>query len=114
MIVGLPTSGVYTDRTDRVWVLIDHATWMLTGHARRPVVLDDAQMRLLIERDQHRGECRGLQSCNSHPVPNVISAHPWGQLGFEAYPARSGFDIGEVFNTLPEAMDAARALAVGE
>lgn len=66
------------------------------------------QMRLRIERDQHRDECRGLDSCTSHPVPHVLAGRAHARV-FKVvgrhFESRYGV-------TLSEAMDAARALAV--
>ena len=67
-------------------------------------------MRLLIERDMHRDVCPGLQTCKEHPVPYVwigVSGSPYHEPAW-------GFNDGDYHDTLPEAMDAARALAVGE
>ena len=105
-------TGKYTDRRGREW---NHTTYLNVESWRakpygRPEV-SPAQMRLLIERDQHRDECRGLRVCYSHPVPHVVT--------YADTPKASLYRAGEPwwegsFDSLGEAMDAARALAVGE
>ena len=68
-------------------------------------LLSQDQMRLLIERDQHRDECPGLYNCMNHPVPIV-----WYGGISEGWCV----DLGNWHSSLSDAMDAARALAVGE
>lgn len=63
-------------------------------------------------RDQHRDECPGLHNCHDHPVPVVYPLHRCPQGGFASM-GRDNY-IGKWFSTLPEAMSAARALAVRE
>ena len=112
-------SGRYTDRRGKRWVRCSYAAERLgwfcpTGDC---TFLTPAEMRLLIERDQH--ECPGLRQCLDHPAPNVLALEDdmggpkWGN-GFGVY--RPGTDdVREAWvDTLPSAMDAARALAVGE
>src|SRR5690625_4989625 len=77
-------SGRYTDRRGKRWVRCSYAAerlgWFCPTSDR--TFLTPAEMRLLIERDQH--ECIGLRRCRSHPVPNVlalqddISGATWG------------------------------------
>lgn len=64
-------------------------------------------------RKMHRGECPGLSSCNGHPVPSVIAPFEWGSRDFEVYAAWENV-TGTFEQSLPDAMDAARALVVGE
>lgn len=101
-------SGRYTDRRGRKWKNVTHLnveSWAAEPYGRPDIL--PAQMRLMIERDQHRGECRGLDSCTSHPVPHVLAGRAfWGR--FYVY---EGGPRG-IRSTLAEAMDAARALAV--
>lgn len=101
--------GRYTDRRRREW---QHA-WFGWWTPRGGVELPTAQMRLLIERDQHRDECRGVRVCQDHPVPRVFQfAGPfghWSALGSGRSAANDS-----AHPTFPAAMDAARALAVGE
>jgi len=111
-------TGKYTDRRGREWnhsTYLNVESWRAKPYGRLEV--SPAQMRLLIERDQH--ECIGLRRCRSHPVPNVlalqddISGARWGH-GFGVYRPGVSDDREAWVDTLPEAMDAARALAVGE
>ena len=109
-------TGQYTDRRGRVWRLSPYQEWVCARPPRFWVCMP-RKMRLLIERDQH--ECIGLRLCRSHPVPNVlalqddISGARWGH-GFGVYRPGTGDDREAWVDTLTEAMDAARALAVGE
>ncbi|SMX91257.1 MULTISPECIES: hypothetical protein [unclassified Brevibacterium] len=114
-------SGRYTGRRGREWWTPwdkppgEPRYWVsgLPGGDDR--IIDHAEMRLLIERDMHRGECRGMVSCPDHPVPRVLANEGWG-LGdgveFFAIPPHGYCRAGDFHRTLPEAMDAARALAV--
>lgn len=109
-------SGRYTDRRGREWHLCDlfpacapcdrwHTSHPSTGIAEN-------EMRLLIERDQHRDECVGLPMCTSHPVPIVIVAlDPPGNWHRFKIRYKGAATLRE---SLTEAMSAARALAVGE
>lgn len=108
-------AGWYTDKRGRSWrhlplsgrwadQVIDHQGIHWAGQK-----IEADQMRLLIERDQHRDVCRGLDSCTSHPVPHVLAGRAH---------ARVFTVVGRHFEsrygaTLTEAIDAARALAVG-
>lgn len=102
-------SGQYTDRRGRKWKNVTHLnveSWAAEPYGRPDIL--PAQMRLMIERDQHRGECRGLDSCTSHPVPHVLAGRAHARV-FKV--------VGRHFETRygathAEAMDAARALAV--
>lgn len=100
-------TGRYIDRRGSYWQKGTTGSWwnFPTGRRRNP-----SQMRLMIERDQHRDECRGIFDCDVHPVPTVVTELGW----FYAVAAGEGTITGERHGTLPEAMDAARALAVGE
>ena len=99
-------SGWYVDRRGWHWFRIDHRLGQWHHYEQwGEWHLSDTQMRLLIERDQHRDVCPGLYACHTHPVPIVWSGPASG---------RWFVDYGNWHNTLPEAMDAARALAVGE
>ncbi|MCD1287315.1 MULTISPECIES: hypothetical protein [unclassified Brevibacterium] len=104
------TTGRYTDRRGREWAKHNyyHGTveWMHplgdgTCHINTPT-----QMRLLIERDMHRDVCEGLYRCSNHPTPKVLA---YAGL-FTVTKARRLVEA--PYDTLPEAMDAARALAV--
>lgn len=116
-------TGQYTDRRGRGWDYVETiASWCSPEIDGEGVswgcrYFDAAQMRLLIERDQHRDECRGMVSCPDHPVSRVLASEGWefrdgGQ--FFAIPPHGYCRVGEFHRTLSEAMDAARALAVGE
>ena len=111
-------TGRYTDRRGRVWRRSPYQEWVHSPNERF-WVYTPREMRLLIERDLHRDECPGLRLCRSHPVPNVlalqddISVPKWGH-GFGVYRPGPGDDREAWLDTLPAAMDAARALAVRE
>ena len=111
-------TGQYTDRRFRLWehsqnMRTGEECWMIWEPYFRRTELTPAQIRLLIERDQHRDECPGLNACNGHPVPSVITPIAWGSRDFEVYAAWAN-TTSTFKQSLPEAMDAARALAVGE
>ena len=116
-------TGQYTDRRGRGWFVVGQDSnlgpaWVYNEEPFGvQALIGTHQMRLLIERDQH--ECIGLRLCRSHPVPNVlalqddISGAKWGH-GFGVYRPGTGDDREAWLDTLPEVMDAARALSVGE
>ena len=115
-------TGQYRDRRGRAWhyvdTIVDYDRWQRwEHHSAEDLILEVNEMRLLIERDQH--ECIGLRLCRSHPVPNVlalqddISGAKWGH-GFGVYRPGAGDGREAWADNLPDAMDAARALAVGE
>ena len=112
-------TGRYTDRRGRAWdyfdTRVDYDRWQRwESRGDEDLILEPDEMRLLIERDQH--VCQGLWRCFDHPVPHVLSAE-WDRDrfgGFMVYPAGDSLAIDEEYDTLPEAMSAARALAVGE
>lgn len=72
-------SGRYVDRRGREWLYDpDFDIWVVSVQTHEYVtniegIIDPAQMRLMIERDQHRDVCPGLRDCDDHPVPNVVS-----------------------------------------
>lgn len=75
---AIMTLGEYVDRRWRIWRRNRVGVWshMKDFHPTYGPVYDrigDAQMRLLIRRDQHRDVCPGLRDCEDHPVPNVVS-----------------------------------------
>lgn len=111
-------TGRYTDRRGRVWKIVRSpliGTWWGTPRTDDvKLVLHENKMRLLIERDQHRDECEGLKRCEAHPVPFVNAYQMFKPVRFVAYRPNDFDDEIGTFHTLPEAMDAARALAVGE
>jgi hypothetical protein len=112
-------TGQYRDRRGREWdyfdTRVDYDRWKRwESRGEEDLILDTDEMRLLIERDQHRDECEGLRTCVDHPVPHVVSY--LRQAGvIQAYPAdrNHGGQRSSVYRQFPEAMDAARALAVG-
>lgn len=104
-------TGRYEDRRGREWFCgIAWSNGDSTWYSSNQQFIRLNEMRLLIERDQHRDECEGLRACGNHPVPHVTT-----------YPCPTAYVVwdsgGETddgipdFRTLPEAMDAARALA---
>ena len=116
-------TGQYTDRRGRYWHYdTKHRFWITNP----PVAgktwkvwqfggpFDHAEMRLLIERDQHRDECPGLINCENHPVPCVtLAGGPYGC--FHVNPADDSEETYVAHECSHEwAMDTARALAAGE
>lgn len=112
-------TGQYTDRRGRVWEVVgqDSDLGPAWAYWEEPfgvqAVIATRHLRAIIERDQHRDECAGLGFCLAHPVPHVISLGPHR---FEVFGPRSNSTMraDRLASTLSEAMDAARALAVGE
>lgn len=98
-------SGRYTDRRGKFWLIAGGEWFQINAHPHQ--ILQPAQMRLLIERDLHEDECPGLYACLNHPVPKVLA---YAGPEFTASKARSLVELRH--DTLPAAMDAARALAV--
>ena len=120
---GILAAGQYMDRRGQVWLRCPIECFLGGGWFCRSAIgsarkragwhLPESEMRLLIERDQHRDECPGLNACNGHPVPSVITPIAWGNRDYEVYAAWA--NTASTFKqSLPAAMDAARALAVGE
>ncbi len=113
-------SGRYTDRRGRAWSYLPltqkwfYPVFDHQGISWPAEKTPTTQMRLLIERDQHRDGCEGLKRCEAHPVPFVNAYQMLKPVRFVAYRPNDFDDEIGTFHTLPEAMDAARALAVGE
>ena len=112
-------TGRYTDRRGRAWdyfdTRVDYDRWQRwESRGDEDLILEPDEMRLLIERDQHRDECPGLISCENHPVPCVtLAGGPYGC--FHVNPADDSEETYVAHKcTFERAMDAARALAVGE
>ena len=108
-------TGQYTDRRGRVWSSAKPSIGDRFWRVKRDgglEILSPLQMRLLVERDLHRDECRGLAVCEDHPVPSVNC-----YFGvFEVWPSGRLWSRTQRrdYHTLSAAMGAARALAVGE
>lgn len=110
----------YTDRRGRDWRYdTKHRFWLATpGFVAGWKVsdfggpIDGDQMRLLIERDQHRDECVGIDSCEDHPVYFVQVYNGFPKTRFVVYGPHMFDDEQAYFHTLVDAMEAARALAV--
>lgn len=105
-------SGTYRDRRGREWILRDFGggvkEWSYNNnYPFFPGVMHE-EMPLFIERDMHRDKWRGIFDCDVHPVPTVFTELGW----FYATAAGEGTITGERCRDLPEAMNAARALAV--
>ena len=109
--------GWYMDRRGKGWERKPSDWWWYQFPSGRR--LTPPQMRLLIERDQHRDECEGIAFCESHPVYRVVIYDPGEFVIFVPF---DSIPLSER-ETLPEAIDsacwlaesdAARALAVGE
>lgn len=109
--------GEYTDRRGRRWTRTHRNNWLSPRRPRVSAIADESQMRLLIERDQHRDVCPGLSACQGHPVPFVEKHVQYGGGSFAVIDTtRPGGAIGSIVDEFPthtEAMDTARALAVG-
>ena len=120
-------TGQYADKRGREWRHIHgdgrwfhepDGMWFKDG--KKVIKMVHApQMRLLIERDQHRAVCEGIAFCESHPVYRVVIYDPGEFVIFVSF---DSIPLSER-ETLPEAIDsacwlaesdAARALAVGE
>ncbi|WP_240373099.1 hypothetical protein [Brevibacterium zhoupengii] len=112
-------TGRYVDRRGREWVrrlfLRPNIRWAniirdSDGIGWPGEKISEDRMRLLIERDQHRDVCPGLGWCLTHPVVSVDRnrlSKSWQVWGPGDWHRTSR-------GTFPEAMDAARASAVGE
>ena len=99
----------YLDRRGRRWQkLIEPTGWVNMSEHR---FLTRNQMRLLIERDQHRDVCPGLHDCGDHPVHHAVF-YRW-ERAFRVYEPDPNSVETIRCETLPEAMDAALAWAVG-
>lgn len=99
-------SGRYTDRRGREWLTDDHwhDYWSVEGG---PHAVSRTDMRLLIERDQHRIECVGLHDCYVHPTPRILFHDGlWSVVapGLQAWQDSRHIEFAD-------AWDAARALA---
>lgn len=118
-------TGRYTDKRGRAWNYDpDFDVWVEYSSREDGIldlgwIVDTKDVRLLIERDQHRDECPGLEMCWSHPVPSVLIdvdglfwVSPANSDAMDAL--LSGYNGDPEYDTLHAAMDAARALAVGE
>lgn len=110
-------SGRYESRA---WGLIErcqeacsgNGLWVCAGHFEPWEHLTTEQVAKAIERDQHRDECPGFGKCASHPVPFVMVFE--GSFGVQSAGPLDVDDLKRpMLEDLPEAMDAARALAVG-
>ena len=114
-------TGQYTDRRGREWLTTGPGSKLGVAWAyyEEPFgvqcVISTHHLRLLIERDLHRDECAGLRDCFAHPVPHVVSYQRNAGV-IQAYPAARDHVArrSSVHTTFSQAMDAARALAVGE
>lgn len=112
-------TGRYTDRRGRSWRPNLGDNWV-HFRGRKPRgelfydVLTDPEMRLLIERDQHRDECPRVGVCRNHPVPRVTFCDVGGFDVWAAGELTKAEFARPCIATRAEAMDAARALAVGE
>lgn len=109
-------TGQYTDRRGRVWSSakpsIGDRFWRRVKRDGGLEILSSLHMRLLIKRDQHRDECPGLHDCGDHPVHHAVF-YRW-ERAFRVYEPDPNSVETIRRGTLPEAMDAARAWAVGE
>ena len=109
-------TGQYTDRRGREWKrgpsFVCNRDWFYLTGISRGGYANDAEMRLLIERDQHRDECVGIAECDAHPVMTVIWHRTFGH--WLVFNESSFFPTGAPHDSLGEALSAARALAVGE
>ena len=110
-------TGQYRDRRGREWKrgpsFVCNRDWFYLNGIYKGGYANDTEMRLLIERDQHRDECEGLGYCLGHPVPHVIVAR-YRPAMFSIHEAGGRSEVVDFRHDLPAAVDAARALAVGE
>lgn len=117
-------TGRYVDRRGREWVrklfLRPNIHWAniirdSDGTGWLGEKTSEDRMRLLIERDLHRDVCPGLIDCGDHPVPIVEIDGPIIS-GTGCYYVRGVKSWARVEHKhdLERAIDAARALAVGE
>ena len=111
-------TGRYTDRRGRAWdyfdTRVDYDRWQRwESRGDEDLILEPDEMRLLIERDMHRDECEGLGYCLGHPVPHVIVAR-YRPAMLSIHEAGGRSEVVDFRHDLPAAVDAARALAVGE
>lgn len=109
-------SGRYTDRRGREWKrgpsFVCNRDWFYRIGIYKAGYANDAEMRLLIERDKHECDSLGLTCCPEHPVVSVIR-HP--DTGAWLVFDRFGIErVGPEYREWSAAMSAARALAVGE
>ena len=103
-------TGKYTDRRGREWVRGE----VCEGHwyqYQSDQLISDSEMRLLIERDLHRDVCPGLHDCGDHPVHHAVF-YRW-ERAFRVYEPDPNSVETIRCETLPEAIDAAIAWAVG-
>lgn len=110
-------TGQYTDRSGREWDYIEGTDAWCTAAIDHEGTqwgarwMEPDEMRLLIERDQHRSVCGGAWRCIYHPVPMVYKSN----CGWEVViPWSNGLLTDEAMGSVQEAFAAARALAVGE
>ena len=110
-------TGQYTDKRGRAWNYDpDFDVWVEYSSPEDGIlhlgwIVDTKDVRLLIERDQHRGECPGLHDCGDHPVHHAVF-YRW-ERAFRVYEPDPNSVETIRCGTLPEAMEAARAWAVG-
>ena len=112
-------TGRYTDRRGRAWdyfdTRVDYDRWQRwESRGDEDLILEPDEMRLLIERDQHRDVCAGLYGCDDHPVLKVTRKRRRGSIGFWVWSPIDRKGIVASTGTLAAAISAARALAVGE
>lgn len=99
-------SGTYTDRRGRKWKRCTTiGCWHKDPHPSPGTAPSD--IRKIIERDQHRDVCRGLDSCILHPVPHVLAGRAWAGT----YKVIGRYGESRYGDTHAEAMTAAIELA---
>lgn len=113
---GILASGIYRDRHGRYWEACKVTScsepgewWNYHDMARNGGRhLTVTQMRLLIERDQHREECDSLGNCVNHPVVSITRNF---RGTWSVYAAHGCLPMIKL-HTFSGAMSAARALTV--
>lgn len=104
--------GEYTDRRGRRWTRTHRNNWSAPRRPRVSALADEDQIRQLIEHDMHRDVCPRLSECKYHPRPHILT---WEEVSgwFMVFEPNAYFER-RYFGSLPDAMEAARALAVSE
>lgn len=120
-IHAILASGRYVDRRGRAWdrcpdICSLGGGWWSSGTARpgKDQKLSDwhltpDQMRLVIERDQHRTDCPGVRYCVTHPVPILWCSRLGGS--YVVIRPRTVKPEKGIYSTISAAMDAAYKLA---
>ena len=99
--------GEYWTRSGMALYHNDDGSWSSTCGV---VKYTPEQMSLLIERDMHRDECKGIGMCFRHPVTHISIDIETGLF----YASTPRNEYGGVYDSIADAMDGSYRLAVGE